>query len=291
MRLISAVNTGNLSYLFIQACVAILILVGFESVTSLGDEAKNAKRDIPRAVLLSLFIQGVVCYLFEYFAAGYFLNPGYPITTAAGSGAPLADMMKLAGTWLFGSANGCQHFHVDPGSHGVSGAHRDHPVLHEHRRSSHLCHGTRRRSAFTFRHVARQELDPASRYLDAGIVSVVIGIITVLWYLCGPSATAALDTSLSDAQKVSFWYPKFLVFSNDTAGSIPNSLIIVTLCSNFGTFMLYMITCYIAMVAFREHHTFSGFKHMFVPIFGDPGQSGVHVVLPRRAVLCGGDES
>ena len=43
----------------------------------MGEEAKNAKRDIPRAVLLSLFIQGVVCYLIEYFAAGYFLNPGY----------------------------------------------------------------------------------------------------------------------------------------------------------------------------------------------------------------------
>ncbi len=51
------------SCMFIQACVAILILVGFESVTSMGEEAKNAKRDIPRAVLLSLMIQGAFCYL------------------------------------------------------------------------------------------------------------------------------------------------------------------------------------------------------------------------------------
>ena len=29
-----------------------------------------------------------------------------------------------------------------------------------------------------------------------------------------------------------------------------------------------MTTCVIAIVAFREHHSFSGFKHMFVPIFG-----------------------
>jgi amino acid transporter len=29
-------------------------------VTSMGEEAKNAKRDIPRAVLLSLAIQGAV---------------------------------------------------------------------------------------------------------------------------------------------------------------------------------------------------------------------------------------
>ena len=42
----------------------------------MGEEAKNAKRDIPRAVLLSLGIQGVICYLVEYFAANYFLNSG-----------------------------------------------------------------------------------------------------------------------------------------------------------------------------------------------------------------------
>jgi len=44
--------------------------------------------------------------------------------------------------------------------------------------------------------------------------------------------------------------------------------VIVTLISNFGTFLLYMMTCYIAIVAFREHNTFSGFKHMVVPVFG-----------------------
>jgi basic amino acid/polyamine antiporter, APA family len=61
---------------FIQATVAILILVGFESVTSMGGEAKNAKRDVPIAVIVSLLVQGLFCYLFEYFAANYFLNSG-----------------------------------------------------------------------------------------------------------------------------------------------------------------------------------------------------------------------
>ena len=42
----------------------------------------------------------------------------------------------------------------------------------------------------------------------------------------------------------------------------------VTLVSNFGTFLLYMMTCVVAIVAFREHHTFSGFKHVFIPVFG-----------------------
>jgi amino acid transporter len=45
-------------------------------------------------------------------------------------------------------------------------------------------------------------------------------------------------------------------------------LVIITLISNFGTFLLYMLTCIVAMVAFKEHHSFNGFKHFVVPIFG-----------------------
>ena len=45
-------------------------------------------------------------------------------------------------------------------------------------------------------------------------------------------------------------------------------MLIITLISNFGTFLLYMTTCIVANVAFREHHSFHGFKHMVVPVFG-----------------------
>ena len=48
-------------------------------------------------------IQGLVCYLIEYFAANYFLNQGYTLADAGASGAPLGDMMVIVGTWLFGS--------------------------------------------------------------------------------------------------------------------------------------------------------------------------------------------
>ena len=72
-------------------------------VTAMGGEAKNAKRDVPIAVITSLLVQGAFCYLFEYFAANYFMNKGYTLTSAGASGAPLGDMMVIAGTWLFGS--------------------------------------------------------------------------------------------------------------------------------------------------------------------------------------------
>ena len=52
-----------------QATIAILLVVGFESATALGAEARNPKRDIPRGVILSLVIQAVIFYFLEYFAA------------------------------------------------------------------------------------------------------------------------------------------------------------------------------------------------------------------------------
>src|SRR5437667_9865 len=42
-----------------QSTVAILILVGFESCTAFGAEAKNARRDVPRAVIIALVVQGL----------------------------------------------------------------------------------------------------------------------------------------------------------------------------------------------------------------------------------------
>ncbi len=100
----SVVAPHGFNFIFIQAAIAILILVGFETVTAMADEAKNPKKDVPRAVLLSLVIQGAVCYLIEYFAANYMLNNGYTMPNAGASGAPLGDMMVIVGTWLFGSA-------------------------------------------------------------------------------------------------------------------------------------------------------------------------------------------
>ena len=102
----SVVVPHNFNWMFIQATVAILILVGFESVTAMGGEAKNPTKHIPIAVIASLLIQGLVCYLIEYFAANYFLNSGYTMQSAAGSAAPIGDMMIIVGDALLGQGHG-----------------------------------------------------------------------------------------------------------------------------------------------------------------------------------------
>ena len=107
------VRPHSMSGVLIQSTIAILILVGFESCTALAAEAKDAKRDIPRAVILSLVIQGLFAYLFEYFAAGYMVSDqltgtdasGAAVTgmaAAAASSAPIGDMTVLLGNTVLG---------------------------------------------------------------------------------------------------------------------------------------------------------------------------------------------
>jgi amino acid transporter len=255
----SVIAPHGFNFMFIQACIAILILVGFESVTAMGEEAKNAKRDVPRAVLLSLGIQGLVCYLIEYFAANYLLHNGYTIGMAGASGAPIGDMMVIVGTWLFGSyAAGkafmlVQAFTVFLALIGTTlsclstGARVTYAMGRDEEVPSHfgLLHG--------------RTLSPHRAIWTLAIISAIIGCVTVAIYL-GGTTPAALD-------KHNIWY-SFGIFSPETYASLPNTLVIVTLVSNFGTFLLYMLTCIIAIVAFREHHSFHGFKHVVIPVFG-----------------------
>jgi amino acid transporter len=228
----------------------------------MGEEAKNAKRDIPRAVLLSLAIQGIACYLVEYFAANYFLNQGYSLADAAGSGAPLGDMMVLVGTWLFGSYAAGRAFML------VQAA----TVFLALIGTTLSCLSTGARVTYAmgkddevpehFGMLHGKRLTPYRAIWTLAILSAAIGIATVVIYL-GGTTPAALEAKYQG----SFWY-SFGLFTPETYAKLPNSLVIVTLVSNFGTFLLYMLTCVIAIVAFREHHSFNGFKHMFVPLFG-----------------------
>jgi hypothetical protein len=150
----SVIGVHKWSWVFIQATVAILILVGFESVTSMGGEAKNPTKHIPIAVIASLLIQGLFCYLFEYFCANYFLNSGYTMQSAATSAAPIGDMMIIVGDAVAGPGP-WQVLHAGRSRHCVPGAHRHHAELHEHRRPRHLRHGKGRGSSRALRHAAR----------------------------------------------------------------------------------------------------------------------------------------
>jgi amino acid transporter len=260
----SVVAPHNFSFVVIQASIAVLILVGFESVTWMTEEARDAKRDIPRAVILSLLIQGLLCYLIEYFAANYFLHNGYQISNALGSVAPVGDMMIIAGAWVFGSAAAGKAFmlvqavtvflalvgttiaSMNIGARVTYAMGRDKQVP-EH---FGILHG--------------KTLTPYRTLWTLAVISVFTAIASTLFVFCGP---AALNDNVINALPRNLWY-SFGVFGHDLAIKIPQSLVVVTLVSNFGTFLLYMMTCIVAIVAFREHRTFNSFKHVVIPGFG-----------------------
>lgn len=74
---VSVVLPHDFSGLLFQCTIAILLVVGFESATALAGEAINPRRDIPKGVVLSLFIQACICYFLEYFAANFFISSAY----------------------------------------------------------------------------------------------------------------------------------------------------------------------------------------------------------------------
>ena len=56
--------------------------------------------------------------------------------------------------------------------------------------------------------------------------------------------------------------------SHDTLAKLPNSLLMITLVSNFGTFILYALSCTLCMVAYHKRPDHSFLKHTLIPVFG-----------------------
>jgi APA family basic amino acid/polyamine antiporter len=259
----SVTGMHNFGWMFVQATIAILILVGFESVTAMGGEAKNPKRNVPIAVITSLLVQGAFCYLIEYFAANYFLNSGYTMQSAVGSAAPIGDMMVVVGNAILGPGNGrifmeFQAFTVFLAIIGTTLS----------------CMNTGARVTYAMGKDAElpdsmgrlhtRNLTPHRAIWTLAVISAVVGCATVC-NLFGNSG--ALTDATVKALPQGFW-SSFGYLSHDKMAALPNSLLTVTLASNFGTFVLYALSCVTCMIAFHNHPKFSFVRHLFIPVFG-----------------------
>src|ERR1017187_10350419 len=259
----SVIAPHKFSYVFIQATVAILILVGFESVTSMGGEAKNPTKHIPIAVIASLLIQGLVCYLIEYFAANYFLNSGYSMANASTSAAPIGDMMIIVGDGLLGHGNGhyfmlAEAFTVFLALIGTTlscmntGARVTYAMGKDDEAPEH----------FGILHA--ESLSPRKAIWTLAFISAFIGVVAVsLVFADGSAPTDAPIAALPHGIFSNFGYP-----SHDTLAGLPNSLLTVTLTSNFGTFILYALSCFLCIVAYHNRPDFSFVRHYLIPGFG-----------------------
>jgi len=228
--------------LLYQSTIAILLLVGFESVTALGSEAIRPEKDIKRAVLISLIIQGGFCYLLQYFAANYAagkvtLPPGVINGTKVGGGyaraaadsAPIGTMLKTIG---------------------------DQSLAHSGTTISVIV-------AFT---VLLALIGTTLACLNTG-VRVTYSMAkdkempSILGLLHGEFATP----------HAGIWILVIISAALGVFGADPHqvdNLTQITLASNTGTFLVYGFTCVIALVAFASRHDKHLVKHFAIPGIG-----------------------
>ncbi|HKT10739.1 MAG TPA: APC family permease, partial [Terriglobia bacterium] len=260
---ISVVDFHNWGWVFLQATVAILILVGFESVTSMGGEAKNPKHDVPIAVITSLLVQGAFCYLFEYFAANYFLNSGYTMQNAAGSAAPIGDMMIVVGDALFGPGHGRIFMLVEAFTVFLAIIGTTLSCMNTGARVTYAM-GKDNEVPEHFGLLHSEKLTPHRAIWTLAGISAAVGCIALAFAF---GDAGAMSDAAIKALPHGFW-SSFGYTSHATMASMPNSLLTVTLASNFGTFLLYALSCLICIVAYHRHPRFSLVRHLIIPVFG-----------------------
>jgi len=259
----SVVAPHNLNWMFIQATVAILILVGFESVTSMGGEAKNPTKHIPIAVIASLLIQGLVCYLIEYFAANYFLNSGYTMQSAANSAAPIGDMMIIVGDALLGQGHGKYFMLAEAITVFLALIGTTLSCMNTGARVTYAM-GKDDEAPEHFGILHAKSLSPRSAIWTLAVISAVIGVIAVsLAFGDAGAPTDAAIAALPHGIFSSFGYP-----SHNTLAALPNSLLAITLTSNFGTFILYALSCFLCIVAYHKRPDYNVVLHLLIPGFG-----------------------
>ena len=241
------VKFHSIQGILVQSTIAILILVGFESCTALAAETKEPEKTIPKAILLSLLIQGVFAYLFEYFAANYMLSEKLTgtVTTAAtataaattstitgmaaaaASSAPIGDLTTLIGNSLF---------------HGIG-------------------FGLMITMAVT---------------VAIAVIGTTLSCMnTAVRVTCGMAEDRELPEMLSfmhgtfSTPHMAMWA---LVAVSCVIAAVGVRSVVgltgITLASNLGTFVLYGLTCIWTIVAFKGREDFNVVKHGIIPGLG-----------------------
>jgi amino acid transporter len=244
----SIVIPHNLSAMLFQSTIAILILVGFESSTALAAEAKNPRKDIPRGVILSLVIQGLFAYLFQYFAAnfamGSWLGDGClrgtgsvcGINAAAASGAPIGDMAVRFGDSLLGGF-GFAFMIVLASTVAIA-------ILGTTLASMNT--GVR----ISFAMAQDAEMPEVMGLLHGRYATPYMGV----WIMVTVSAAIG----------------SIGVAGHEVFGGANNVVYLtgITLASNLGTFLLYGLICALTIVAFAGAKEFGVLKHVIIPGLG-----------------------
>jgi amino acid transporter len=253
----SVVAPHNISNVLFQATISILLLVGFESATALAGESKSPKH-VSRGVILSLAIQGLLCYLFEYIGANAWLNTSYKVTDSSGkvqtglaaaatSSAPIGDMVKNLGDVLLNHSGFVLMIIVAISvAIAVFG-------------STLACMNTAVRITYA---MAKDDEIPSvlgALHPEYATPHTAVWIITIVSAIIGGIGVVSVT-----------------------------SLTAVTLISNIGTFVLYGLTNLVALVAFKRHPKRNLLTHIIVPILGFLANVAMLLAVLYLGILGGG---
>jgi amino acid transporter len=109
-----------------------------------------------------------------------------------------------------------------------------------------------------------QSLTPRRAIWSLAVISAVIGVVAVSFVFADAGApTDATIKALPPGIFSSFGYT-----SHDMLATMPNSLLTITLTSNFGTFILYALSCFLCIVAYHKRPDYSFVRHSLIPGFG-----------------------
>jgi APA family basic amino acid/polyamine antiporter len=258
----SVIAPHKFSFLFIQATVAILILVGFESVTSMGGEAKNPTKHIPIAVIVAAD-SGPGVLPDRVFRGQLLPQLRVYDASAASSAAPIGDMMIIVGDALLGHGNGhyfmlAEAFTVFLALIGTTlscmntGARVTYAMGKDDEAPEH------------FGVLHAKSLSPRKAIWTLATISAVIGVIAVS--LVFGDAGAPTDAAIAALPHGIFSNWGYL--SHDQLAALPNSLLTITLTSNFGTFILYALSCFLCIVAYHKREDYNVVYHLLIPGFG-----------------------
>lgn len=258
----------NITQLLFQSTIAILLVVGFESATALAAEAKNPLKDIPRGVVLSLIIQAVVFYTFEYFGANYFIGQQFEGLVDK-NGANFIVVLDPAHTTIAQAiaTNGASEYAGGSFVNGFAAAAVDGAPIGDFSRiiGNSLLHG----QGLTF------ELVMASTVVLA-LVGTTLSCLSTgvrVSYAMGkddelPGFFGSLHGEYNTPAN-SIWLLTVISAAIGAYGVVSaDNLIQITLISNLGTFLLYGMTCIATYIAFSHKPGQNVITTKIFPILG-----------------------
>jgi nitrogen regulatory protein PII len=259
----------------VQSTIAILILVGFESATAMAPETKQPEKTIPKAILIALFVQGVLAYLFEYFASNLMVSEKLTgvVSSPAPVPTPVAGAVAQAAT---AAANAAPQMITKT----VTGL------------------DAMAASSAPIGDMCRALGDHVLPGIGFGLmitIAITVAIAVIGTTLSCMNTAVRVTNGMAEDREL----PEFLGFlhpKNKTPHTSIGVLIVVscviaaigvqsvvgltgiTLASNFGTFVLYGLVCIWTWIAYKDRKDFSWIKHGLVPLGG----------LILNVVMCAG---